>query len=147
MSLKCWLERNIADLNRRSIILFFFGTTAPHWAKLSSFTRLSHSTTHHRRKGTSGRVISSSQKPLADITQHSQQTSMPPTVFEPTIWAGERPQTYALDRAATGIEYLHSIMLNTCLFWLVNILYYSISILIVRTTDTFTHILLCNLNK
>ena len=28
--------------------------------------------------------------------------------FEPTISAGERPQTYALDRAATGtgIEYL-----------------------------------------
>ena len=27
---------------------------------------------------------------------------MPPVVFEPTISAGERPQTYALDRAATG---------------------------------------------
>ena len=27
---------------------------------------------------------------------------MPPVGFEPTIWAGERPQTYALDRAATG---------------------------------------------
>jgi len=28
---------------------------------------------------------------------------MPPTEFEPTIQAGKRPQTYALDRAATGI--------------------------------------------
>jgi len=28
---------------------------------------------------------------------------MPPAGFEPTISAGERPQTYALDRAATGI--------------------------------------------
>ena len=28
---------------------------------------------------------------------------MPPVGFEPTISAGERPQTYALDRAATGI--------------------------------------------
>ena len=28
---------------------------------------------------------------------------MPPVGFEPTILAGERPQTYALDRAATGI--------------------------------------------
>ena len=28
--------------------------------------------------------------------------SMPPVGFEPTISAGERPQTYALDRAATG---------------------------------------------
>ena len=27
---------------------------------------------------------------------------MPPLGFEPTISAGERPQTYALDRAATG---------------------------------------------
>ena len=26
---------------------------------------------------------------------------MPPVGFEPTIAAGERPQTYALDRAAT----------------------------------------------
>jgi len=28
---------------------------------------------------------------------------MPPVGFEPTISAGERPQTHALDRAATGI--------------------------------------------
>ena len=27
---------------------------------------------------------------------------MPPVGFEPTISAGERPRTYALDRAATG---------------------------------------------
>ena len=27
---------------------------------------------------------------------------MPPVGFEPTIPAGERAQTYALDRAATG---------------------------------------------
>ena len=27
---------------------------------------------------------------------------MPPARFEPTISAGERPQTYALDRDATG---------------------------------------------
>jgi hypothetical protein len=27
---------------------------------------------------------------------------MPPMVFEPKISAGERPHTYALDRAATG---------------------------------------------
>ena len=28
--------------------------------------------------------------------------SMPPSEFEPTISAGERPQAYALDRATTG---------------------------------------------
>ena len=33
---------------------------------------------------------------------HNGQISMPPVGFEPTISAGERPQTYALDRAATG---------------------------------------------
>jgi hypothetical protein len=29
---------------------------------------------------------------------------MLPVAFEPTISAGERPKTYALDRAATGTE-------------------------------------------
>jgi len=32
---------------------------------------------------------------------------MPPVGFEPTISAGERPQTYALDYAATGTGNLH----------------------------------------
>ena len=31
---------------------------------------------------------------------------MPLVGFEPTIPAGERPQTYALDRAATGIAFI-----------------------------------------
>ena len=40
---------------------------------------------------------------------------MPPVGFEPTISAGERPQTYALDRAATGAGYLERIILcNSC---------------------------------
>ena len=33
---------------------------------------------------------------------HNRQTCVPSVLFEPTISAGERPQTYALDRAATG---------------------------------------------
>ena len=41
---------------------------------------------------------------------------MPPVGFEPTISAGERPKTYALDCAATGIGsidvYLHIIALQ-----------------------------------
>ena len=32
---------------------------------------------------------------------------MPPVGFEPTISAGERPQTYALDRAASGTGTLY----------------------------------------
>jgi len=31
---------------------------------------------------------------------------MPPVEFEPTISVGERPQTYALDRAATGTGHI-----------------------------------------
>ena len=34
---------------------------------------------------------------------------MPPVGFEPTISAGERPQTYALDRAATETDSLNAI--------------------------------------
>ena len=33
---------------------------------------------------------------------------MPPVGFEPTISAGERPQTYALDRAATGTGFIET---------------------------------------
>ena len=39
---------------------------------------------------------------LTTHNTHNRQTSIPPVGFEPTISAGERPQTYALDRAATG---------------------------------------------
>ena len=31
---------------------------------------------------------------------------MPPVGFEPSVLEGERPQTYALDRAATGTGYV-----------------------------------------
>jgi hypothetical protein len=50
-------------------------------------------------------VISSSQRPLPDNTNiHDRPTSIPAVGFEPTISAGERPYTYALDRAATGTD-------------------------------------------
>ena len=39
---------------------------------------------------------------LTTHNTHNRQISMPPVGFEPTISAGERWQTYALDRAATG---------------------------------------------
>jgi len=43
--------------------------------------------------------------PVPDNTHntHNRQTSVPAVGFEPTISVGERPQTHALDRAATGI--------------------------------------------
>jgi hypothetical protein len=39
---------------------------------------------------------------LTTHNTHNRQTSMPPLGFKPTISAGKRPQTYALDRVATG---------------------------------------------
>ena len=39
---------------------------------------------------------------LTTYDTYNRQISMPLVGFEPTISAGERPQTYALDRAATG---------------------------------------------
>jgi hypothetical protein len=39
---------------------------------------------------------------LTTHNTHNRQTSVPLEVFEPKISAGERPQNYALDRAATG---------------------------------------------
>ena len=59
-------------------------------------------TTHHSRWYSSERAIISSQRTFPDNTQNLRQTSMPPAEFEPAIPANERPQTYALDRAATG---------------------------------------------
>ena len=58
-------------------------------------------------------MISTSQKPLPDNIQHSQQTNThTPVGFEPTISAGERPQTYALDRAATGPALIAVVTIN-----------------------------------
>ena len=44
---------------------------------------------------------------------------MPPVGFEPAILAGERPQTYALDRAATGTGF--TVMILEKIFGPVNI--------------------------
>ena len=49
-------------------------------------------------------MISPTQRPLPDNTQHSQKkTSMLPNGFEPTIPASEPSQAHDLDRAATGV--------------------------------------------
>jgi len=79
-------------------IFVCFWRDSPQWARASSYTRF---LDHTQRRTAVGRT------PLdewsARFTQHSQQKkSMPPVGFEPTISAVERPQTYALERAATG---------------------------------------------
>jgi len=86
-------------------LFFFYGATAPQWAMASSFTSF---LDHKQRRTTVSRTPldewSARRRYLYLTTQntHNRQTSMPPVGFEPTISAGERPQTYALDRAATG---------------------------------------------
>jgi hypothetical protein len=76
-----------------------FGATAPSGPGPPH----SHPTTHHSRWDSSGRVISPSRRPLPDNTAlTTDRHPCPPVGFEPIISAGERPQTYALDRAATG---------------------------------------------
>ena len=84
-----------------AVCLFVSGTiaTPPQWATVIFIQEVSRShTRHHRRYDSYGRVISPSQRTLPDNTQHSQQTDMPPVRFEPTISAGERPQTYETAR-------------------------------------------------
>ena len=43
---------------------------------------------------------------------------MPPVGFEPTISAGERPKTYALDPAATGTDFCFGIIVFLILSFL-----------------------------
>ena len=75
------------------------------WAMTSSFTRF---LDHTQRRITVGMTPLDERSAhrrdlyLTTHTKHSRQTAMPPVVFEPIISAGERPQTYVLDRAATG---------------------------------------------
>ena len=103
-------DNNILSLSSTTMILtyinvhdsFFLARQPPVGQGLLHEVSRSHKTTHQSRYDSSGRVISSSQRLLTTHDNHNRQTSTPPVGFEPTISAGERPQTYALDRAATG---------------------------------------------
>jgi hypothetical protein len=63
---------------------------------------------HTQRRTTMGRIPLDERSAcrrdlyLKTHNTHNRQTPMNPVGFEPTISAGEQPQTYALDRAATG---------------------------------------------
>ena len=69
----------------------------------------------HTRRSTVGRTPlderSARRRDLYLTTHdtHNRQISMPQVGLEPTISAGERPQTYLLDRAATGTGLLHTL--------------------------------------
>ena len=75
-------------------IFFFIGATAPSGARFSSLSRF---LDHTQRRITVGRTPldkwSAGRRDLY-LTQHAQQTNIhAPVGFEPTISAGERPQT------------------------------------------------------
>ena len=91
------------------ILCFFlfvrFWRSSPQWARASSFTRF---LDHTQRRTTVGRTPldewSARRRDLHLKTNktNNRQISMRPMGFETLISAGERPQTYALERAATG---------------------------------------------
>ena len=90
---------------RKSLLLLLLWRCDPTRAMASSFLRF---LDHTQRRITFGRTPldewSARRRDLYLTTHntHNRQTSMPPVGFEPTISGGERPQTYALDRAVTG---------------------------------------------
>ena len=99
-----WMCSPLVAFSKVNYVLFVFGATAPQWATASSFTRF---LDHTRRRTTVGRTpLDEWSARRRDIylthNTHNRQTSMPSVGFEPTISAGERPQSYALGRAATG---------------------------------------------
>jgi hypothetical protein len=126
-----WGGSNISTNER---ILFYFGRKSPHWARASSFTRF---LDHTQRRTTVGRTPLDERSArrrdlyLTTHNNHNRQTSIPTVGFEPTISAGQRPQTYPLDLAGIGIgEHSQMVLYNTgynvmvvkvflwCLVWL-----------------------------
>ena len=85
---------------------FFLWRCDPRRARASSFRRF---LDHTQRRTTVGRTPLDEWSArrrglyLTPHNIHNRQITMPPKGFEPKISAGERPQTYALDRAATGM--------------------------------------------
>ena len=88
-----------------SLFFFFLWRCGPTRAMASSFLRfLDHTQRHTTVGGTPLDEWSARRRDLYLTTHnnHNRQTFMPSVGFEPTIPVLERPQTYALHRAATG---------------------------------------------
>jgi len=85
--------------------LLSFWRNSPQWARAPSFTKfLDHTQRRNTVCMTPMDEGSACRRDLYLTTHiiHNRRTSIPSVGFEPTISAGERPQTYASDRAATG---------------------------------------------
>ena len=88
-----------------SFVCLFVWRDSPHWVGASSFTRFLDHTQRHSTVGSTPLDEWTARRRdlyLTTHNTHNRQTSMPPVGFEPTISVGERPQTNALNRAATG---------------------------------------------
>ena len=70
------LFRNLLYITNMSFMIFLEQQPSVGQGILIDEVSRSHTTTHHTRQDSSGRVISSSQRPLPDNTQHSQQTDI-----------------------------------------------------------------------
>jgi hypothetical protein len=108
-------EMTLSSQEHSKMTWFCFWRDSAQWARVSSCMRFltSHTTKHHSREDSSGRVISLLQRPLPENTRntHNRQTTKPPLGFEPTISAGEGPQTYALGRAARKMTWVPGIII------------------------------------
>ena len=99
------------------VVVVFFWRDSRQRAMAYSFLRF---LDHTQRRTTVGRTPldewSARRRDLYLTTQntHNRQTSMPPAGFEPTVSAGDRPQTYALDRASIGIGHVSYIDCLNC---------------------------------
>ena len=106
-------NRSARYVNRKGS-LFWFWRDSPQWARATSFTRFLDHTQRRTTVGSTPLDEWSARRRDLYITihnTHNRQTSMLPVGFEPTISAGERPQTYAVDRAATN--YFHVFLRNS----------------------------------
>ena len=79
---------------------FFLWRCGPTQARTRSFMRFLDHTERRTSVGRTHLVEWLAHRIDLYLTTHN--TSMPPAGFEPTISAGERPQTYAFDCAASG---------------------------------------------
>ena len=64
---------------------------------------------------------------------------MPPVGFEPTISAGERPKTYALDRAATGTGFnIFLVFQNMIIFCFLIVIHHTLRFLKIEEKKNYT---------
>jgi len=95
---------------------FIDGTTAPSGPGLPHYRGFTITPTFHSQKDSFGQVISPTQRPIFDNTQHSQETEIhSPAGFESATPGRERPQADALGRGYIGARIDTAQQTNICL--------------------------------